>query len=65
MPKQVTNASRRERGLRRLEVWLPEFVIAQLDEICDECGWSRAEIIRDMITGESEAAAGGQGKEET
>lgn len=57
MPKQVTNASRRERGLRRLEVWLPDWVVERLDEICNECGWSRAEVVRDMITSESESAA--------
>jgi metal-responsive CopG/Arc/MetJ family transcriptional regulator len=57
MPKQVTNASRVARGLRRLTVWLPDWVLEQLDEQCDECGWSRAEVIRDLITRESEAAA--------
>jgi hypothetical protein len=54
---QVTNASRRERGLRRLEVWIPAAALQQLDAICEESGWSRAEIIQDMITGESEEAS--------
>lgn len=57
MPKQVSDASRRARGLRKISIWLEVEVLDQLDAICDETGWSRAEILRDMITGESEEAA--------
>lgn len=60
MPKQVSNKSRQARGLRRIAIWIDVDVLDQLDAICDETGWSRAEIIRDMITGESEAVGTGK-----
>lgn len=54
MPKQVTNASRRNRGLRRLEVWLPSATIAALDAICERTGYTRREVIEGYVAEESE-----------
>lgn len=46
---QVTNKSRRERGLRRLEVWVTEEHVKKLDQLCAENGWSRREQVEEMI----------------
>jgi hypothetical protein len=54
MPKQVTNASRRKRGLRRLEVWLDADTITALDEICERSGYSRRDVIKGYIDAERE-----------
>lgn len=45
----VTNASRRARGLRRIEVWLPPEYVAKLDAICSDSGYSRTDLLLGMI----------------
>lgn len=46
---QVTNASRRHRGLKRLEVWLPAEVEAKLAALCADSGYSRSDMVLAMI----------------
>lgn len=52
---QQSNAERRARGLRRLEVWLPQWILDRLDRLVLAEGYeSRAEAVKDLIerTGE-------------
>ena len=45
----IKDAQRRGNGLRRLTLWLRPEVVAKLDEICEESGYSRGEMIETMV----------------
>jgi predicted DNA-binding protein len=50
----VTNASRRQRGLRLVQLWLPQETVTRLDAICCRSGHTRPEVIRGYIDSETE-----------
>lgn len=52
-----TKAQRRAAGRARVEVWLPIEWLEKLDALCDESGFSRAEIIIGMIEAEEAESA--------
>lgn len=47
-----TNAQRRQRGLRRLEVWVPEETIERLDVVCEDSGYTRGDQLAAMVDAE-------------
>lgn len=54
---QQSNAQRRARGLHRLVLWLPKDYITKLDALCEDSGYSRADIIEGMIDCETDEVA--------
>jgi hypothetical protein len=46
---RLSYADRVARGQRRIEVWLPADVAEMLDEICESGGYSRPEMVEQMI----------------
>jgi hypothetical protein len=49
-----TSAQRRARGLQRLEIWLDAKLVRTLDQICEDSGYTRADVIRGYIESEAE-----------
>lgn len=47
-------ASRRARGLKRLDAWLSARTIQRLDELAEDSGYSRAAMVEAMIDAEWE-----------
>jgi len=49
MTDHRSSAARRARGLHRLEVWLPAEIVRKLDDLAEDSGYSRAELLETMI----------------
>jgi hypothetical protein len=49
--KAAERQRRREQGLKQLEVWLPEQLIAKIDEIKDRGFHSRDAVLMSLIAG--------------
>lgn len=49
-----SNQARAAKGLVRVSVWLPKTVVEHLDELSEDSGYSRTEMIEAMIEADYE-----------
>ncbi len=50
-----TKSQRRAAGQRRVEVWLDAATAARLDELCEDSGYARTDMIAGMIDAEHDS----------